>query len=140
VRRALFMGAMVVRRHNPVLKAFIERLIAAGKPKKVALIAVTRKLLTILNAIVLDGTPWKGGLVAILLVSSEGASRSSKNARPLRQSLSTCNNMRGQKITYSSAREQRWRDRKPECLRGPYIDHRLRQTQDTGRSPPQLSI
>ena len=37
-----------------------ERLIAAGKPKKVAIIAVARKLPTILNAIVRDGTPWKG--------------------------------------------------------------------------------
>ena len=46
VRKALFMGAMVARRHNPVLKAFFERLIAAGMPKKVALIAVARKLLT----------------------------------------------------------------------------------------------
>jgi transposase len=61
VRKALFMGAMVARRHNPVLKAFFERLVAAGKPKKVAIIAVARKLLTILNAIVRDGIPWKGG-------------------------------------------------------------------------------
>jgi transposase len=37
------MGAMVARRHNPVLKAFFERLRAAGKPKKVAIIAVARK-------------------------------------------------------------------------------------------------
>jgi len=49
---------MVARRHNPVLKAFFERLIAVGKPKKVAIIAVARKLLTILNAIVRDGIPW----------------------------------------------------------------------------------
>jgi transposase len=48
-----------------VLKAFFERLIAAGKPKKVAIIAVARKLLTILNAIVRDGTPWKGTLAAV---------------------------------------------------------------------------
>ena len=54
------MGAMVARRHNTVLKAFFERLVAAGKPKKVALIEVDRKLLVILNAIVRDGTPWKG--------------------------------------------------------------------------------
>ena len=70
MRKALFVGAMVARRHNPVLKAFFERLVAAGKPKKVAIIAVARKLLTILNAIVRDGIPWKGalgaGLVAIL--------------------------------------------------------------------------
>ena len=63
VRKALFMGAMVAVRYNPVLKAFYERLVAAGKPKKVAIIAVARKLLTILNAIVRDGTPWKGTVV-----------------------------------------------------------------------------
>jgi transposase len=49
-------GRYVARRHNPVLKAFFERLVAAGKPKKVAMVAVARKLLTILNAIVRDGT------------------------------------------------------------------------------------
>jgi transposase len=65
VRKALFMGAMVARRHNPVLKAFFEHLRAAGKPKKVAIIAVARKLLTILNAIVRDGTPWKGTVGAV---------------------------------------------------------------------------
>jgi len=50
---------------QPVLKAFYERLVAVGKPKKVALIAVARKLLIILNAIVRDGTPWKGTLEAV---------------------------------------------------------------------------
>jgi transposase len=59
VRAALFMGAMVARRHNPVLKAFFERLVAAGKPKMVALIAVARKLLTILNAVLRDQKPWQ---------------------------------------------------------------------------------
>ena len=59
VRTALFMGAMVAMRHNPVLKAFFDRLIAAGKPKMVAIIAVARKLLTILNAIVRDKRPWQ---------------------------------------------------------------------------------
>ena len=59
VRAALFMGAMVARRHNPVLRAFFERLVAAGKPKMVALIAVARKLLTILNAILRDRKPWQ---------------------------------------------------------------------------------
>lgn len=58
VRTALFMGAMVARRHNPVLKAFFERLVDAGKPRMVALIATARKLLTILNAIVRDQKPW----------------------------------------------------------------------------------
>jgi transposase len=65
VRRALFMGAVAARKHNPVLKAFFKRLPAAGKPKKVAIIAVARKLLTILNAIVRDGIPWKKTLVAV---------------------------------------------------------------------------
>jgi len=59
VRTALFMGALVAMRHNPVLKVFFERLRAAGKPKMVALIAVARKLLTILNAILRDRRPWQ---------------------------------------------------------------------------------
>ena len=59
VRTALFMGAFVAKRHNPVLKAFFDRLVAAGKPKMVALIAVARKLLTILNAIIRDSRPWQ---------------------------------------------------------------------------------
>jgi len=59
VRCALFMGALVGKRHNPILKAFFDRLVAAGKPKMVALIAVARKLLTILNAIVRDSRPWQ---------------------------------------------------------------------------------
>jgi len=59
VRTALFMGASVAARHNPVLKAFYKRLVASGKPKMVALIAVARKLLTILNAIIRDNRPWQ---------------------------------------------------------------------------------
>jgi len=59
VRAVLFMGAMVGKRHNPVLKAFFDRLVAAGKPKMVALIAVARKLLTILNAMLRDNQPWQ---------------------------------------------------------------------------------
>lgn len=59
VRTALFMGAMVAKRYNLVLKAFFDRLVAAGKPKMVALIAVARKLLTILNAILRDNRPWQ---------------------------------------------------------------------------------
>jgi transposase len=59
VRSAVFMAAMVGARHNPVLQAFHQRLIAAGKPKLVAIIAVARKLLTILNAILRDKTPWQ---------------------------------------------------------------------------------
>jgi transposase len=59
VRAVLFMGAMAARRHNPTLKAFFERLVAAGKPRIVALIAVARKLLTILNAILRDNRSWQ---------------------------------------------------------------------------------
>ena len=59
VRCALFLGAMVAARHNPTLKPFFERLVAAGKPKMVAIIAVARKLLTILNAILRDQKPWQ---------------------------------------------------------------------------------
>jgi transposase len=59
VRCALFMGALSAARWNPSLKAFHQRLIAAGKPKMVAIIAVARKLLTILNAILRDKTAWQ---------------------------------------------------------------------------------
>ncbi len=59
VRTALYMGAMSARRSNPVLKAFFERLVTAGKPRMVALIAVARKLITILNAVLRDKKPWQ---------------------------------------------------------------------------------
>lgn len=59
VRTALYMGALVAARHNPSLRAFRDRLVAQGKPKLVALIAVARKLITILNAIVRDQQPWR---------------------------------------------------------------------------------
>jgi transposase len=59
VRAVLHMGAVTASRHNPPLKAFRDRLIAAGKPKMVALVAVARKLLTILNAIIRTKQPWR---------------------------------------------------------------------------------
>jgi transposase len=59
VRTALFMGALVASRHNPVLKAFRDKLVANGKPKMVAIIATARKLLVILNAIIRDQKPWQ---------------------------------------------------------------------------------
>ena len=62
VRRVLFMAALVASRHNPVIKVFYQRLLAAGKPKKVALVACMRKLLTILNAMVRTGKPWNQAL------------------------------------------------------------------------------
>ncbi|EBW2353393.1 IS110 family transposase, partial [Salmonella enterica subsp. enterica serovar Enteritidis] len=58
VRSALFMAGLVATRHNPVIKAFRDRLVAAGKPKMVALVAAMRKLLTILNAMIRDQKPW----------------------------------------------------------------------------------
>lgn len=58
VRTALYMAALVATRHNPVIKAFYTRLVTAGKPKKVALVACMRKLLTILTAMLRAGTPW----------------------------------------------------------------------------------
>lgn len=58
VRRALYMATLTAVRHNPALKACYERLLAAGKRKKVALVACMRKLLTILNAIARHGSTW----------------------------------------------------------------------------------
>jgi transposase len=59
VRAALYMAALVATRHNPQLKEFYERLLAAGKAKKVALVACMRKLLIILNAVLKHRTPWR---------------------------------------------------------------------------------
>jgi transposase len=53
------MGALVAARRNPVVKEFYERLLAAGKPKKVALVACMHKLLSILNAGLKHRTPWR---------------------------------------------------------------------------------
>ncbi|MDC9594951.1 IS110 family transposase [Xenorhabdus sp. IM139775] len=58
VRTALYMAALVATRFNPVIKVFYERLLAAGKPKKVALVACMRKLLTILNAMLRKNEEW----------------------------------------------------------------------------------
>lgn len=59
VRAALYMGALVASRHNPVITDLYQRLLAAGKPKKLALTACMRKLLTILNSILRHGSPWR---------------------------------------------------------------------------------
>ncbi len=59
VRAALYMGALVATRRNPAVREFYERLLAAGKPKKVALVACMRKLLAILNAVLKHRTPWR---------------------------------------------------------------------------------
>jgi len=58
VRSALYMATLTASRHNRIIAAFYTRLCAAGKPKKVALTACMHKLLTILNAIMRQGTPW----------------------------------------------------------------------------------
>lgn len=54
VKRSLFMAALTARKHNPALKAFYERLVAAGKKPIVAIVAVMRKLLTFANAVIRD--------------------------------------------------------------------------------------
>jgi len=59
VRTALYMAALSAKRHNQIIRIFYERLIAAGKPAKVALVACMRKLLTILNAMLRDHRPWQ---------------------------------------------------------------------------------
>lgn len=58
VRRTLYMATLTAVRYNPALKACYERLLVAGKRKKVALVACMRKLLTMLNAIAKHGSMW----------------------------------------------------------------------------------
>jgi len=58
VRTALYMAALVATRRNATIRTFYQRLIANGKPKKLALIACARKLLTILNQLIRTATPW----------------------------------------------------------------------------------
>ncbi|NQW19162.1 MAG: IS110 family transposase [Chloroflexi bacterium] len=59
VRTALYMAALSASRYNPDLRSFYQRLVAAGKPKKVALTATMRKLIVMLNAVVARGTCWQ---------------------------------------------------------------------------------
>jgi transposase len=63
VRAVLYMATLSGVKYNPALKAFHQRLVAAGKPPKVALVACMRKLLVTLNAMVRDGTHWNPGSV-----------------------------------------------------------------------------
>jgi len=58
VRSVLYMATMSAINHNPVIKGLHGRLIDAGKPKKVAIVACMRKLLTILNAMLRDQAMW----------------------------------------------------------------------------------
>lgn len=62
VRSMLYMAILSATTHNPVIRAFYERLLERGKPKKVAQVACMRKLLTILNSMVRDGTTWQPAL------------------------------------------------------------------------------
>ena len=62
IRRVLYMATLTAARYNPVIRAFYERLKAAGKLPKVALVACMRKLLTMLNALVRTGKPWDASL------------------------------------------------------------------------------
>ena len=64
VRTTLYMATLSATRHNPAIREFYGRLVAAGKPKKVALTACMRKLLTILAAILRNRTPWRSGVPA----------------------------------------------------------------------------
>ena len=59
VRRALYMATVVAIRYNPPIGDFYRRLIGAGRPKKLALIAAMRKLLTVLNAMLRDSRKWQ---------------------------------------------------------------------------------
>jgi len=59
VRASLYMGALTATRYNPIIRDFYQRLLAAGKPKKVALVACMRKLLTMLNAMIKHHSPWR---------------------------------------------------------------------------------
>ena len=58
LRAALYMAALAARRHNPIIRQFAERLIRAGKPARVVLVACMRKLLVILNTLVRTNTQW----------------------------------------------------------------------------------
>ncbi|MGH8538415.1 MAG: transposase, partial [Gammaproteobacteria bacterium] len=63
VRSVLYMATMTATRCNAATRAFYQRLVHAGKPKKVALVACMRKLLTSLNAMLRDHKPWNESLV-----------------------------------------------------------------------------
>jgi transposase len=73
VRASLYMAALVASRHNPVLAVFYRRLRDLGKPPKVALIAVSRKLLTILNAMIKHQCRWNPKAASTPASTSEPA-------------------------------------------------------------------
>jgi transposase len=59
VRTAVYMAAVSAIRCNPTFKAFYRRLVEAGKPRKIAIVAVARKLIVLANSIVKADTPWQ---------------------------------------------------------------------------------
>lgn len=63
LRHVLFQAALVASHHNPVLKTFADRLRDAGKPHKVIVTAVARKLVTIVNALIKSGQKWSAQVV-----------------------------------------------------------------------------
>ena len=64
VRRVLYMAALVATRHNTRIRAFCQRLLAQGKPKKLALVAAMRKLLTIINTLIKRDELWQDTVTA----------------------------------------------------------------------------
>ena len=74
VRRVLYMAVLSARTYNPVIKEFYERLIGAGKPSKVALVACMRKLLVILNAMLRDRTEWNCAQPSVQTSQPQGVS------------------------------------------------------------------
>ena len=70
VRGMLYMAALVATKHNATIRAFYQRLLASGKPKKLALVACMRKLLTILNTMVRTQQRWCADYAAGALVSA----------------------------------------------------------------------
>lgn len=70
VRAVLYMAALVASKRNAVIRAFYLRLVAAGKPKKLALVACMRKLLTILNVMVRTAQPWSTNMSMTALISA----------------------------------------------------------------------
>ena len=73
IRRVLYMATLVATRRNPVIKAFYDRLCAAGKAKKTAITACMRKLLVILNSMVKHGTHWTTDQTQIGIRTAEEA-------------------------------------------------------------------
>jgi hypothetical protein len=100
VRAVLYLAALVASKRNAVIRAFCLRLLAAGKPKKLALTACMRKLLTILNAIARTQTPW----------STEFALAAARHARRLLTPELSCgspSSMRGERSSHDAGSQAR---------------------------------